>query len=73
MPGVKAITNKYKDDAKALLQETIDEAPDAVVLVAFWQGADSYKVKTSAVPDRLKLIGILEDIKAKIIADGVIS
>lgn len=72
MSKLKSITipNQYKVDAKAVLNEAIDEEPDTAIVLCFWKDRGQFKIKTSMVPDRLMLIGALEEAKNKLITDG---
>lgn len=72
MSKLKSITipNHYKVDAKAVLNEAIDEEPDTAIVLCFWKDRGHFKIKTSMVPDRLMLIGALEEAKIKLITDG---
>ena len=72
MSKLKSITipNQYKGDAKAVLNEAIDEEPDTAIVLCFWKDRGQFKIKTSMVPDRLMLIGALEEAKNKLITDG---
>lgn len=65
-----AIPDNYKEQAKATLNEALDEEPDTVIVLAFWKDRGQFKIKTSAVPDRLTLIGALEEAKNKVLMDG---
>ena len=65
-----AISDKYKTDAAEMLHETLDENPDTVIVLCFWRDRGQFKIKTSAIPDRLTLIGALEEAKNKVIIDG---
>ena len=56
--------------AKALLNEAIDEAPDTVIVLCFWKDKGQFKIKTSTASDRLMVIGALEEAKNKFITDG---
>ena len=56
-----------------VLQEAMDETPDTVIVLAFWKDRSQFKIKTSAVSDRLMLIGALEEAKNKVITDGYAS
>ena len=67
------IPDHYKDNARAVLEEAIDEAPDTVIALCFWKDRGQFKIKTSSVPDRLTLIGALEEAKNKVIMDGYAS
>ena len=75
MSKLKTLTipNHYQVEAKATLQETMDETPDTVIVLAFWKDRSQFKIKTSAVADRLMLIGALEEAKNKVITDGYAS
>jgi hypothetical protein len=75
MSKLKTLTipNHYQVDAKATLQEAMDETPDTVIVLCFWKDRGQFKIKTSAVQDRLMLIGALEESKNKIITDGYTS
>ena len=64
------IPDHHKVQAKALLDEAIDEEPDTVIVMCFWKDRGQFKIKCSTVPDRLMLIGALEEAKNKIIVDG---
>ena len=75
MSKLKTLTipDRYKVEAKAVLDEAIDEAPDTVIVLAFWKDQGQFKIKTSAMQDRLTLIGALEEAKNKILVDGYAS
>ena len=75
MSKLKTLTipDRYKVEAKAVLNEAIDEAPDTVIVLAFWKDQGQFKIKTSAMQDRLTLIGALEEAKNKILVDGYAS
>jgi hypothetical protein len=64
------IPDHHKVQAKIILDEAIDEQPDSVIVLCFWKDKGQFKIKTSTVPDRLMLIGALEEAKGKIIKDG---
>jgi hypothetical protein len=64
------IPDHHKVQAKIILDEAIDEQPDSVIVLCFWKDKGQFKIKTSTVPDRLMLIGALEEAKDKIIKDG---
>ena len=72
MSKLKSLTipHQYKVDAKAVLNEAIDEEPDTAIVMCFWKDRGQFKIKTSMVPDRLMLIGALEEAKNKLITDG---
>lgn len=72
MSKLKTLTipNHYQVEARATLQEAMDETPDTVIVLAFWKDRSQFKIKTSAVSDRLMLIGALEEAKNKILVDG---
>jgi hypothetical protein len=48
----------------------MDEEPDTVIVLCFWKDRGQFKIKTSMIPDRLMLIGAIEEAKNKIITDG---
>lgn len=64
------IPNQYKESAQEALQDVMDENPDTVIILSFWKDRGQFKIKTSMVPDRLMLIGAIEEAKAKVISDG---
>ena len=64
------IPDHHKVQAKAVLDEAADEQPDSVIVLCFWKDRGQFKIKTSTTPDRLMLIGALEEAKNKIITDG---
>lgn len=64
------ITDHHKEQAAIVLHEALDENPDTVIVLCFWKSRGQFKIKTSTVPDRLMLIGALEEAKNKIITDG---
>ena len=64
------IPDHHKVQAKTLLNEAIDEEPDSVIVLCFWKDRGQFKIKCSTVPDRLMLIGAMEEAKNKIIVDG---
>ena len=72
MSKLKTLTipDHYKVQAKAVLDEAADEQPDSVIVLCFWKDRGQFKIKTSTTPDRLMLIGALEEAKNKIITDG---
>jgi hypothetical protein len=67
------IPNQYKEAAQEALQDVMDENPDTVIILSFWKDRGQFKIKTSMVPDRLMLIGAIEEAKAKVISDGYAS
>jgi hypothetical protein len=67
------IPNQYKEAAQEALQEVMEESPDTVIILSFWKDRGQFKIKTSMVPDRLMLIGAIEEAKAKVISDGYAS
>jgi len=64
------IPNHHKVQAKLTLSEAIDEEPDSVIVLCFWKDRGQFKIKASTVPDRLQLIGALEEAKMHIIERG---
>jgi hypothetical protein len=42
-------------------------------VLCFWKDRGQFKIKVSTVPDRLTLIGALEEAKNKVITDGYAS
>jgi hypothetical protein len=75
MSKLKTLTipDHHKVQAKATLNEAIDEQPDTVIVLCFWKDKGQFKIKTSTAPDRLMLIGALEEAKNKFIMDGYAS
>lgn len=75
MSKLKTLTipDRYKVEAKAVLNEAIDELPDTVIVLCFWKDQGQFKIKTSAMQDRLVLVGALEEAKNKILVDGYAS
>jgi hypothetical protein len=67
------IPNQYKEAAQEALQDVMEENPDTVIILSFWKDRGQFKIKTSMVPDRLMLIGAIEEAKAKVISDGYAS
>lgn len=67
------IPNHHKVNAKMVLNEAIDEEPDTAIVLCFWYDKGQFTIKTSSTPDRLTLIGMLEEAKAKVISDGYAS
>ena len=74
MSKLKSVTinDHHKVQAKITLNEAIDEEPDTVIVLCFWKDRGEFKIKTSTTPDRLQLIGALEEAKNKFIMDGYI-
>jgi len=64
------ITDHHKEQAAIILHEALDESPDTVIVLCFWKERGQFKIKTSTIPDRLMLIGALEEAKNKVIMDG---
>ena len=75
MSKLKTLTipDHHKVQARAVLNEAIDEAPDAVLVLCFWKDRGQFKIKTSTASDRLMVIGALEEAKNKFIMDGYAS
>ncbi len=64
------ITDHHKEQAAIILNEALDENPDTVIVLCFWKERGQFKIKVSTIPDRLMLIGALEEAKNKVIMDG---
>jgi hypothetical protein len=74
MSKLKSLTfDEYKVNAKMVLNEAIDEEPDAVIVLLFQRGTGQFKIKCSKVEDRLALIGALEEAKNHVIVNGYAS
>ena len=75
MSKLKTLTipDHHKVQAKAMLQEAMDEMPDTVTVLCFWKNKSQFKVKSSTASDRLMVIGALEEAKNKFIMDGYAS
>ena len=75
MSKLKTLTipDHHKVQAKALLNEAIDEEPDTVIVLCFWKDKGQFKIKTSTASDRLMVIGALEEAKNKFITDGYVT
>ena len=67
------IKDHHKEQAAAILNEALEEEPDSVIVLAFWKDKGQFKIKVSTIPDRLTLIGALEEAKNKVITDGYAS
>ena len=67
------IADHHKTQARDTLEEAIEEAPDSVIVLCFWKDKSQFRIKTSTVPDRLTLIGALEEAKNKVITDGYVA
>ena len=72
MSKLKTLTipDHHKVQAKALLNEAIDEEPDSVIILCFWKDRGQFKIKTSSASDRLTVLGALEEAKHKFMMDG---
>lgn len=72
MSKLKTLTipDHHKVEAKATLNEAIDEAPDTAIVLLFWKDKGQFKIKCSTVPDRLMLLGALEEAKMHVIERG---
>ena len=71
MSKLKSLTfDEYKVNAKIILNEAIDEEPDAVIVLIFHRGTGQFKIKCSKVEDRLSLIGALEEAKNHVLVNG---
>jgi len=64
------IPDHHKVQAKATLNEAIDEKPDTVIVLCFWKDKGQFKIKTSTASDRLMVLGALEEAKLKFQMDG---
>lgn len=74
MSKLKSLTfDEYKVNAKVILNEAIDEEPDAVIVLLFHRGTGQFNIKCSKVEDRLALIGALEEAKNHVIVSGYAS
>ena len=75
MSKLKTLTipDHHKVQARATLQEAIDEAPDTVIVLAFWKDRGQFKIKTSTAQDRLTVLGALEEAKHKFMMDGYVN
>jgi hypothetical protein len=74
MSKLKSLTfDDYKVNAKVVLNEAIDEEPDAVIVLLFQRGTGQFKIKCSKIEDRLALIGALEEAKNHVIVNGYAS
>jgi hypothetical protein len=67
------IPDHHKAQAKEMLNEAIEEAPDTVIVLCFWKDRGQFKIKSSTAADRLMVIGALEEAKNKFIMDGYTS
>jgi len=65
-----AISDKYREAAAEILHESIDEKPDTAIIILFWKDRGKFKLKTSAMQDRLQLIGALTEALHKVVQDG---
>ena len=71
MSKLKSLTfDEYKVNAKVILNEAIEEEPDAVIVLVFHRGSGQFKIKCSKIEDRLALIGALEEAKNHVIVNG---
>ena len=66
------IPDHHKVQARATLNEAIDESPDTVIVLCFWKDRGQFKIKTSSTSDRLVIIGALEEAKLKFQMDGYV-
>ena len=66
------IPDHHKVQARATLNEAIDESPDTVIVLCFWKDRGQFKIKTSSTSDRLVIIGALEEAKIKFQMDGYV-
>lgn len=64
------IPDHHKVQAKITLNEAIEQEPDTVIVLSFWKDKGQFKILTSTAPDRLVIIGALEEAKNKFIMDG---
>lgn len=74
MSKLKTLTipDHHKVQAKATLQEAMDELPDTVIVLSFWKDRGQFKIKTSTASDRLMIIGALDEAKLKFQMDGYV-
>ena len=64
------IPDQNKVAAKEILDEAIDEMPDSAIVLLFWKDSGQFKIKCSRIPDRLMLLGALEEAKNHVIMNG---
>ncbi|NBW22547.1 MAG: hypothetical protein EBR82_82835 [Caulobacteraceae bacterium] len=69
---IATIPDHHKVQARATLNEAIDESPDTVIVLCFWKDGRQLKIKTSSTSDRLVIIGALEEAKLKFQMDGYV-
>ena len=71
MSKLRSLTfDTYKVNAKEILNEAIDEEPDAVIVLLFHRGTGQFKIKCSKIEDRLSLVGALEEAKNHVLVNG---
>jgi hypothetical protein len=74
MSKLKSLTfDEYKVAAKQTLNESMDEEPDAVIVLLFNRGSGQFKIKCSKVENRLELIGALREAEQHILVNGFAS
>jgi hypothetical protein len=74
MSKLKSLTfDEYKVAAKQALNESMDEEPDAVIVLLFNRGSGQFKIKCSKVENRLELIGALREAEQHILVNGFAS
>lgn len=74
MSNLKSLTfDEYKVAAKQTLNESMDEEPDAVIVLLFNRGSGQFKIKCSKVENRLELIGALREAEQHILVNGFAS
>lgn len=64
------IPDHHKVQAKIILNEAIDEEPDSVIVLCFFRDKGHFKIKASTAPDRLAVIGALEEAKNHVLVTG---
>ena len=71
MSKLKSLTfDEYKVSAKKTLEETIEQEPDAVIVLAFHRGSGRFYIKCSKVENRLELLGALREAENHVIVNG---
>ena len=71
MSKLKSLTfDHHKIEAKATLNNAIDEEPDTVIVLMFWKDRGEFRIKCSTIENRLVVLGALEEAKAHVLERG---
>jgi hypothetical protein len=64
------IPDRYKEHAKEILEESLEEDYDSVIVFGFIKEENQFVIKSSPVHDRLAVLGALSEAQFKLVSEG---